>query len=296
MLFKRKPVIVTHSTRFHADDLFATAMLLEHLDGKAEVVRTLDPKVIVEGDYVLDIGRIYDPSKNRFDHHQGDAGVRPNGIPYASAGLVWKHYGEKIAGSAKAAEMIDDKLVAQIDAVDNGIGEFLSFGGDVHPYLLNDIAGAFSNSWKEKDRDETEGFMFLLPLARAIIQREVHKAQAKIEAEAIVRKAYDEAPDKRIIVLPVQSLSIDLLQEMPEPLYAVAPHARGGWGIFAVRKEKKSFANRKDMPKAWAGLSNEDLARASGVPDAVFCHLGLFLAVAKSKEGALKMAEIAANA
>jgi len=35
------------------------------------------------------------------------------------------------------------------------------------------------------------------------------------------------------------------------------------------------------------------LAKVTGVPDATFCHNGRFLAVAKSKEGALKLAEIA---
>ena len=92
MIFGKKKTIVTHSGRFHADDLFATAIMLEYLDGEAEVIRSVDPKVIEKADYVLDIGRVYDPSKNRFDHHQGTAGARSNGISYASAGLVWKHF------------------------------------------------------------------------------------------------------------------------------------------------------------------------------------------------------------
>jgi uncharacterized UPF0160 family protein len=38
---------------------------------------------------------------------------------------------------------------------------------------------------------------------------------------------------------------------------------------------------------------NEELAQVTGVADAVFCHNKLFMAVAKSKEGAIKLAELA---
>ena len=37
MIFQKKKTIVTHPGRFHADDLFAAAMLLEYLNGKAKV-------------------------------------------------------------------------------------------------------------------------------------------------------------------------------------------------------------------------------------------------------------------
>jgi uncharacterized UPF0160 family protein len=40
-------------------------------------------------------------------------------------------------------------------------------------------------------------------------------------------------------------------------------------------------------------LKDEELQKISGVSDATFCHRGLFLAGAKSKEGAIKLAEIA---
>jgi len=51
--------------------------------------------------------------------------------------------------------------------------------------------------------------------------------------------------------------------------------------------------NRKNFPKLWAGLRDEELQNVTGVPDAIFCHRGLFLAIAKSKEGAIKLAQIA---
>ena len=48
-----------------------------------------------------------------------------------------------------------------------------------------------------------------------------------------------------------------------------------------------------DLPESWAGKKDEELQQASGVSDAIFCHRGRFMAVAKTYEGVLKMAEIA---
>ena len=61
----------------------------------------------------------------------------------------------------------------------------------------------------------------------------------------------------------------------------------------AVRNDPKTFVNRKDFPKAWAGFGMKNCENITGVSDAVFCHRGLFIAVAKSKEGAIKLAQIA---
>ena len=85
-----------------------------------------------------------------------------------------------------------------------------------------------------------------------------------------------------------------VLSKFPEPLFVVQPDAvNGNWCVTAVRKGQYIFENRKDMPVAWAGLRDGKLAEVSGVEDAVFCHNKLFVAVAKSKEGALKLANLA---
>ncbi|HRH25138.1 MAG TPA: MYG1 family protein, partial [Candidatus Paceibacterota bacterium] len=118
-------VIVTHDNLFHLDDLFACAIIQIYLDKKEEkysIIRTRDKEVISNADYVVDVGDIYDASLNRFDHHQkGGAGARENNIPYASCGLVWKRYGELIAGSRIIADILDAKVFQVLDADDNGL-------------------------------------------------------------------------------------------------------------------------------------------------------------------------------
>ena len=83
----------------------------------------------------------------------------------------------------------------------------------------------------------------------------------------------------------------DALQDFSEPLFIV--YNSDEWRIVAMRLNSNSFENRKNLPKSWAGLRDEKLQKISGVSDAIFCHRGLFLAVAKSKEGAIKLAQIA---
>jgi uncharacterized UPF0160 family protein len=132
--------------------------------------------------------------------------------------------------------------------------------------------------------------------AKEILQREIKKANDQIKITRIIQDFYKKSKDKRLVIIDKPKVSRseiwDALQDFPEPLFVVYGDYEN-WSIVAMRKEKNIFRNRKDFPKAWAGLRDKELQKISGVSDAVFCHRGLFLAVAKSKEGAIKLAQIA---
>src|SRR3989344_1324410 len=110
----KKLKLVTHDGSFHVDDIFAAATLsiyLEKIGQNFEIIRTRDEDMIASADYVFDVGGVYDPEKNKFDHHQfGGAGERES-IPYASFGLVWKKFGKNVAGTKEAVDSIERKLV-----------------------------------------------------------------------------------------------------------------------------------------------------------------------------------------
>ncbi len=291
---KKMKKIVTHSGNFHTDEVFACAVLSILHDGAVEIVRSRESSVWATGDYVVDVGGVYDAAKGRFDHHQeGGAGARENGIPYSSLGLVWKEFGEKLAGSTYAARMIDKRLAQPVDAGDNG---FETFGvrGDVAPYILQDVISAFRPGWNE-ERTEDEGFLEAVDLAIKIVAREIVRTRTEEEGKRLAEKAYTDAEDKRIIILDGHYPWYEALGSRPEPIYVVKPDrgAGGKWKVEAVRSDVHSFKNRKDMPMAWAGKTGAELAQISGVSDALFCHNKLFVAVAGSKEGALKLAQLA---
>jgi len=295
--FSKTPTIAVHDGKFHADDVFACAVIELMLGEKTRIIRTRDESLLAKADFVADVGNVYDPARQRFDHHMREgAGVRENGIPYAAFGLVWKEYGEKVCGSKELADRIDARLVAPIDAEDNGMSLYDPKGETV-PFTIQNFFYLHRPTWREDEKIHDDAFPQLVALAKEVIVREIEIQGDFIEARAIVEQAYADAADKRLIVLDVVCPFDETLTAYPEPLIVVSP-TRGStnWKVNPVSAGKHGFSRRIDLPAAWAGLRDEELAKVTGVADAVFCHRALFLAVAKSKEGALALAKLALEA
>lgn len=292
--------LVTHNGSFHSDDIFACAtlcLMLEKRGEQFEIIRTRDPEIIKNGDYVFDLGGIYDAGTNRFDHHQvGGAGGRSfDGvkIEYSSAGLIWKKFGIEICESPKIVDILDKKLIAPIDADDNGVDLVLN-KFKISPYLIKHLFSAMRPTWREEDLSKDKMFLKSVEIAKIILSREIIQAQDIVLAEDSVISIYNKTQDKKIIVLDNKYPFENILNNFQEPIFAVYPRkVTGDWAAESIRDDLKNFKNRKNFPKSWAGLFNEELQKISNVNDAIFCHRGLFVAVAKSKEGAIKLAQIA---
>jgi len=284
--------VVTHNDRFHADDIFgvATLQLVFGVD-ELEIIRTRDEDIIKNADIVLDVGGQYDPEKGRFDHHQpGGAGERSSGIQYASFGLIWKKYGEKLAGSEHAAADIDSGLVQAIDAGDNGIVIAKQIEEMPREYVINMVAGVFGPTWEEDESLLDNNFTYMLSFARELLKREIAHARARVNAIPHIERAYKESEDKRILVLNEYYPWTSPVKELPEVFFVISPNKAGTmWRVNAVQEEL--FVNKKSFPKEWAGLRNEELQKISSVKDALFCHRALFMAAAKSREGAKELAQ-----
>jgi len=304
-----KKKLITHNGSFHADDVFATAVLSLMLEKRGparlhdgsgaggesfEIIRTRDPEIIKNGDYVYDVGGIYDEEKNRFDHHQkGGAGCRENGIEYSSFGLVWKKFGQKLIESEKGIKLIEEKLVAPIDASDNGF-DLVENKYEISPYFIQYFFYSMCPSWSEDTLSKDQMFLKSVEIAKEVLSREIIQARDSILAEELVLSVYNSTIDKRIIILDKDYPCEYILNKFSEPLFVVYPRTDNvSFGAKAVREDSKTFKNRKNFPIGWAGLRDEELQKITGVADAVFCHRGLFLAVAKTKEGAIKLAELA---
>ncbi|MES2087615.1 MAG: MYG1 family protein [Patescibacteria group bacterium] len=293
----KKVVIATHDGMFHPDDIFAVATLLcllEKTPVLTTVIRTRDEDRLRKADFVVDVGGAHDEKNNRFDHHQaGGAGKRANGISFAAFGLVWQKYGKDIAGSEKLAASVDQKLVSSIDAGDNGIDIYKKNFDDVEPYLVGDFFHNLRPTWQESIDSLDTKFLEAVAIARQILTREIEHSRGSLEAEKLVIAAYESSKDKRVVVLDAFYPHQKTLGGFSEPLFVVHPRPDGKWNVGAIRDDEASFKNRKNLPEAWAGKRDAELASVTGVPDAVFCHNGRFMAVAQSKAGAIKLAELA---
>jgi uncharacterized UPF0160 family protein len=287
--------VATHPGNFHADDVFAVAVL-QLVHSELEVVRTRDA---VDADVRVDIGGRSDPATGDFDHHQrGGAGERANGIRYASFGLVWREYGAALAGSEDAATAIDERLVQGVDANDTGQNISTALVDGIRPMTVSGVIAGLNAHWDEEwtPAEEDARFLEAVALARGILEREIAGAKAYRRGLDIVRGAIEAAADPRLIELDRKAPWHEtVVTTAPEALYVVYPKS-DGWGMQAVPKALGEFANRKDLPEAWAGHADADLAAITGVPDAMFAHTKRFYASARSREGILALARQALDA
>ncbi|WP_028067749.1 MYG1 family protein [Solirubrobacter soli] len=287
--------VATHPGNFHADDVFAVAVL-QLIHGELEVVRTRDA---VDADVRVDIGGRSDPATGDFDHHQrGGAGERANGIRYASFGLVWREFGPTLAGGEDAANAIDERLVQGVDANDTGQNISTALVEGIRPMTVSGVIGAMNAHWDEEWTSEEEDARFLeaVAFARGVLERELSGAKAYRRGLDIVRGAIARAEDPRLIELDRKAPWHEtVVTTAPDALYVIYPKS-DGWGMQAVPKALGEFANRKDLPEPWAGHSDDELAAITGVPDAMFAHTKRFYASARSREGILALARQALDA
>jgi uncharacterized UPF0160 family protein len=306
------PVLVTHSGKFHCDEVFAYAVLRLALGlqgGDHVLLRTRKAELIETGDIVWDVGTTYDVAAQRFDHHQRGAPLRPDGTPFSSAGLIWQVYGQRAVaallpeaakGFAPAiAADLDDGLVRRIDEIDNGV----SATGPVVRDSLNFAAliGDFNPTWDDPAANGPtagdDAFQEATAFAATVLRHRVDSMRARHAAEAEVLAAHRAGEDPRILVLErgMPWKSAVFSHDLPT-LFAVSPASNGNWMVDTMPPEPGSFAQRLPLPEAWAGLQAADLAAKSGVPDAVFVHLRRFVGAAATREGAVAMARKAIEA
>ncbi|QGZ41023.1 uncharacterized UPF0160 family protein [Pseudoduganella flava] len=307
-------VIVTHNGKFHADDAWACAVLaILHPD--AQLVRTRDPALIEAADFAVDVGGIWDPATGRFDHHQkGFDGARQSGVPYASAGLVWRTYGQRcVAAVAEAhtgqalpddtareiAYAIDADIVQYLDLADVGAAKSAPGG-----YGLSAVIAGFNPNWLDEERlgygapaeaYRLEQFRRAMALLTDVLVNAVKYRVGALLAVAQVRQSKVLEGGKLLFVknaaLPWTQL---VRKEMPKVLFVISHSlSEQRYLLHTVPMSPDSFDARADLPAPWAGLRDAELAAVTGVPDATFCHNGRFIAAAKSYDGALALASLA---
>lgn len=290
----------THNGIFHCDEVVGIAILeLAYYEIPTSVVRTRDPAELKKLDIVIDVGG------GKYDHHMAGYNMcRPTGEKYASAGLVWRDFGEKVIQSI-AKELgvnldvatiqilkneIDQEIIIPVDLEDNGektkshmfsfIPKFFPTYLEANPYY----DGAFMKA------------------ERVVLQilKEIIKGKVVLEvARGEIQKRWDYI-DSGILEIPAQTMpwleaviqNNDLFGCKAK--FVIFPYPAGGWAAQCVPPSlERKFDQLVPFPKEWAGGNEETLPQISGIADATFCHNGRFFARAKTKESAMKMCRIA---
>ncbi|MDO8298487.1 MYG1 family protein [Lacisediminimonas sp.] len=307
-------IIATHSGKFHADDIWGVAALML-LFPDSELVRSRDEAVIARADFAVDVGGEWNPQAGRFDHHQkGFRGARPSGVVYASAGLVWKQQGpacvsriaQQVPGFAVTAEQarhiaeaIDTDLVQYLDMSDTGAARSAPGG-----YGLSAVISGFNPNWLDEQQAGDAAAIEALRMARFRMALGfmkdiiVNAVKYRIGGLTAVQRVRQATVLENGLLLLIDNASLPwasvVRNEMPGVLFVISHSiSEDRYMLHAVPSNPETFEARRDLPAAWAGLRDAELAAVTGVPDAQFCHNGLFIAAAKSYEGALQMARLA---
>lgn len=310
-------LIATHGGKFHADDAWAVAVL-KVLFPDAAIIRTREQARIDAADFAIDVGGVWDPATGRFDHHQKEFnGARASGVPYASAGLVWRDFGARCVAALAlqgTGETLSDDTAQQIAyAIDVDIVQYLDLS-DVGvaknapgSYGLSAVVSGFNPGWLDEQRlgygEAVDAyrmgqFMRAVEFLTDIMGNAVRYRVGAMLAVTQVRQAEVLEGGKLLFLknaaLPWSSI---VRKEMPKILFVISHSlTENRYILHTVSVDTESFDARADLPETWAGLREADLAAVTGVPDAVFCHTGRFIAAARSYDGIRTMARQALDA
>lgn len=262
----------THSGVFHADDVFATA-LLKLVYPEIEIVRGT---VVPEGFE----GIVYDIGMGEFDHHQADVRRRADGTAYAAFGLLWRVYGLGLVGEQEA-EVFDRRFVCPLDAADNGEGE--------NPLSL--AVSQFNPAWNSGRNPDT-CFGEAVEFAQGILRRYLEQVDARREARRVVEAALAESRGT-VVVLPQYAPWQEVLVGSGK-LFCVYPSNRGGWNAQVVPLHHDSREPAVYFPAEWVNGVPERLLQ-QGVK-LNFCHRGRHLLNAEDRRSAVILCREAENA
>ena len=253
---KKDAKAFTHGGKFHADDVFSSALLLYI---NPEIVISRGNKVPEDFD-----GIVFDIGRGRYDHHQKDSRVRENGVPYAAFGLLWEVLGKEILGE-ELAEKMDESFIQPLDINDN-TGE---------KNELATLIGNFNPPWDAKGGSD-EAFFQAVSVAGMILENKFERYRGNARADQRVEQVLEEHnPKDRILVLPEFIPCQKALAET-EIAFVISPSNRGGYCI-QPQKREYSMNYKCSFPSQWLGLEGEELVKETGLSSAVFCHKGGFL-------------------
>ena len=278
--------VVTHSGVFHADEVFACALLcIAYGQDNVSIIRTRDSEVLAkathdEDVWVVDVGNDFNPSMLNFDHHMRDFNV-PNrhGNKLSSFGMVV----EALLRRTLFIEVKESLLEFsnKVDMLDNGVkkAEDLTFISVFNSYSDNEVINFYAalqtaidylrslmNQWKEDH----------------LTNLRLNDALGNMTEDGIIYHSSYIPVDERA-------------NAIPEAKLVIYKNKQGTYNIQSVNVGKiKDFSVRCPSPEAWRGLRDDELIRASGGLPLTFCHVGGFLTVTSTDDidEALRVARI----
>ena len=297
----KKLPFYTHGGFFHAVEV--TAYAICELAGVCEkFTRLTSLEDIPQDGIIADIGREYDPDNLKFDHHQGlicreveikGVSFAIKGIPYASAGMTWDHFGlqctanlmPQLAGqSAKVraiVQRVDETLIQGIDAHDADSAYRVTAtcsSGNVRPITISNIIAGMNTDDISNAAEQDKAFIAASDLMQSILKSHIRQAGKFMEACDM----FDTVAtiQEQVITLSEGLPWKEIVHERhPKALFVISPsnHPGNPWSMIAVPVDPESREVKKpiERPEWFSG----------------FIHQGKWIAGGSSLEELLRLAE-----
>jgi len=317
-------MIGTHDGTFHCDEVLACWMLKQLPKFKrAEIIRTRDAVKLSQCDIVVDVGGIYDPENQRFDHHQRSfngtmksLGSLSFNTKLSSAGLVYLHMGKEVLAEVTETSIDDpslprlyekgyEKFIDEIDAIDNGIDPLDGRPRCQVTTTLSSRVGGLNPPWNVKDPDVQSAFDKAMDMCGAeLLDRIMYYKESWWPARKLVEDAisdrFEVDPSGEIIMFhssgcPWKEHLFDIEIEKhvkPQIKFIIYQDQHHHYRVQCVPKKLGSFENRLSLLEKWRGVRDEALSTLSGIPGCIFVHANGFIGGNKTFEGARKMAKV----
>ena len=318
---RRSLSVLTHDGVFHLDETLCLAMLKYLCDAMKVVLnvkRSRDPVFFDQADIMIDVGMEYDPENLRFDHHQkGGAGRRDKdgseeeGTPYSSIGLFWRHFGQDFCRVVldcesrapvneqqlrKIWQKVDRFLIEGVDAIDTGSVKLKSNG-----LMVQTLASSVShlNPIEIMYRSDPEAQFMAQKCAVEFLKQAlvgfVMRATDSIVGGSEVGRAMSHASQSgsKILVLSSSTQAWrGMAVKNPNLMVVVQPQLDENqtWAVLVIERDSE---DQFKFPEDWCGCDSEKLVEMTGIEGFTFCHDAGFFAAARTRQGALAVAELA---
>lgn len=313
------PFIVTHLGRHHADEIFGIVILLlgplKHKD-TIYIVRNRDRYWQDKGDYVIDVGGIYDPNTNRYDHHHHEFDIcYPDGTLYASAGLIWLKYGisivkdicDKVVDPAfitpSVIQEVHGKMTEIIKRIDNADNGQVGSEG-VANVIGNMITNANPTRHKFKNMPIEYNKHFLSCLL-SIYQWFDNYLETEIlvsVGDRYLDEVSKSSDSSEYLFIPQDIPWKDMLWSKWDILdkykliISSSEDEEDTWVVHSLPIHPgRSFSLRCPAPIEIRGMTTKDIYDITGIDDVKYCHKNGFVTYCNSKESAIAMARYIIN-
>lgn len=275
----------THNGTFHADEVTACALLLLFdLIDRDKIIRTRDLEVLSKCEYVCDVGGVYEPTKKMFDHHQADYQG-----PMSSAGMILKYLLDTKFLKEKEYHFLNQTLIMGVDAHDNGRDPLPPGYSSFSSVVSNFTPIRYDCTPEEQDQGFNQALHF--------VKDHLKRLKDRFRYVQSCRKSVIDSMERSSICLvfeeslPWLDIFFELQGVKHSALFVIMPSG-SHWKLRGIPPTYEDRMRvRVPLPAPWAGLLEEDLKKASGIPGAIFCHKGRFISVWETREDAFKALE-----